>query len=108
MTEDRPEESDYFLPFPDQCPYNGFCDVKKGIEAQSEDGEAHLCGDLNYTSCPAYATQYRSDLMNCFANGVAGAMLRHLREGGLEVVMNADEEGIHEVVVRGFNDERES
>ena len=99
--------NDYFLPFPDVCPYNAFCEVRKGMTAELGH-EPIICLDMHYVECCAYATQYRSDIMNSFTNGVSGAVLRHIRDGGLEITMAEDEEGIvGEVVVKGFDTEND-
>jgi hypothetical protein len=88
------------LPFPDWCPYNGFCPVKEEVEKQ-EKRDAVLCRDLNYVSCPAYATQYRSDFMNCLSNAITGAVLKRLSM--LEIVIG-DNILVEDTEVEGFRE----
>ena len=100
-----------YLPFPEQCPYNSFCEVKDGIEAAEEltgGLPVRLCNDMNYTLCPSYATQFRSDILNMFTNGIAGAMLKHLNEHGLEMLTDEEIGGIHDIVIRGFDGAEQS
>ena len=95
-----------YLPFPEQCPYTSFCKVKDSIQAEDEligGLPVKLCNDMNYTNCPAYATQFRSDVLNAFTNGIAAAMLKHLHTHGLELLTDDEIGGIHDIVIRGFD-----
>ena len=74
---------------PTVCPYNEFCPEYGTMETTQHVGygigvKTFICERGVYVNCPLYATQTRADEMIAVTNGVAGAMLRHLRDGELE------------------------
>ena len=86
------------------CPYTKYCAACEELTSEEQE---NFCGDFEYLRCPQYATEYRADALNCFTRGISAAFLRHLRDGGLEILAVAPHketgEDVGELVIKGFN-----